>query len=99
MVRQPRNKRMGFLKKHREKFQIGAIILLLLVCFAIGTPIVVKNIKESQIQAIKLESKADAKEAWQKEFDKGNIEEGEIFEWTDGQYCWVVDSTGNVMEK
>ena len=90
---------MDFIKKHREKFQVGLIVLLFIIALVIGTPIVIKNIQASQLQAQKLESKADAKEAWQKEFDNGNIEDGEIFEWNDGTYYWIVDSNGNVNEK
>ncbi len=90
---------MEFIKKHRGKLQILLIIILLGVAFGIGTPIVINNIKEAQIQAIKLESKANAKEAWQNEFDNGNIEENEIFYWNDGTYYWIVDSSGNVEEK
>ena len=90
---------MEFIKKHKEKLEVGLIILLLVVALGIGTPIVVKNIQASQLQAQKLESKADAKEAWQKEYDAGNIEEGEIFEWNDGTYYWVIDSSGNITSK
>ena len=75
---------MEFLKKHKDKLQVVLIIVLLGLAVGIGTPLVVNNIKEAQVQAIKLESKAHAKEAWQNEFDSGNIEENEIFYWDDG---------------
>ena len=90
---------MEFLRKNKDKLQVALIVLLLGVAVGIGTPLVVNNIKEAQIQAVKLESKANAKEAWQKEFDNGNIEENEIFYWDDGTYYWVVDSQGNINEK
>ena len=90
---------MDFIKKHKEKFQVVIILLLFAIALGIGTPIVIKNIQASQLQAQKLESKANAKEAWQKEFDNGNIEENEIFYWDDGTYYWVIDSKGNIEEK
>lgn len=90
---------MEFIKEHKSKLQVLLIVLLLGIAIGIGTPIVVKNIKESQIQALKLESKANAKEAWEKEFESGNIDENEIFEWNDGTYYWVIDSKGNISEK
>ena len=89
---------MEFIKKHKSKLGVVLIVLLLIICGSIGTPIVIKNIKESQIQAIKLESKADAKEAWQNEFDSGNIEKDELYYWNDGTYYWVIDSEGNINE-
>lgn len=89
---------MEFIKKHKSKLGVVLIVLLLIVCGSIGTPIVIKNIKDAQTQALKLESKADAKEAWQKEFDLGNIDEGEIFYWNDGTYYWIIDSSGNINE-
>ena len=89
---------MEFIKKHKSKLGVVLIVLLLIVCGSIGTPIVIRNIKESQIQAIKLESKADAKEAWQNEYDLGNIEKGELYYWNDGTYYWVIDSDGNINE-
>lgn len=98
LVLQPKNN-MDFIKKHREKFQVGLIVLLLAIALGIGTPLVIRNIKEAQIQAEKLESKANAKEAWQKEFDAGNIEQDEIFEWDDGTYYWIIDSKGNITSK
>ena len=90
---------MEFLRKNKDKLQVALIVLLLGVAVGIGTPLVVNNIKEAQIQAVKLESKANAKEAWQKEFDNGNIEENEIFYWDDGTYYWVVDFQGIINEK
>ena len=90
---------MEFLKKHKDKLQVVLIIVLLGLAVGIGTPLVVNNIKEAQVQAIKLESKAHAKEAWQNEFDSGNIEENEILYWDDGTYYWVIDSKGNIEEK
>ena len=90
---------MDFIKKHKEKFQVVIILLLFAIALGIGTPIVIKNIQASQLQAQKLESKANAKEAWQKEFDAGNIYDGEIYEWNDGTYYWVIDSFGNITSK
>ena len=90
---------MDFFKKHKEKFQVVIILLLFAIALGIGTPIVIKNIQASQLQAQKLESKANAKEAWQKEFDAGNIDDGEIYEWNDGTYYWVIDSSGNITSK
>lgn len=90
---------MDFIKKHKEKFQVVIILLLFAIALGIGTPIVIKNIQASQLQAQKLESKANAKEAWQKEFDAGNIDDGEIYEWNDGTYYWVIDSSGNITSK
>ena len=90
---------MEFFKKNKDKLQVALIVLLLGVGVGIGTPLVVNNINEAQIQAVKLESKANAKEAWQKEFDNGNIEENEIFYWDDGTYYWVIDSQGNIIEQ
>lgn len=89
---------MDFIKKHKEKLEVVLIALLLGLAFGIGTPVVIENITNAQNQAIKLESKANAKEAWQNEFDNGNIEEDEIFEWNDGTYYWIVDDEGNVSE-
>ena len=90
---------MEFIKKHKEKLEVVLIVLLLGLALGIGTPIVVTNITNAQNQAIKLESKANAKEAWQDEYDNGNIEEDEVFEWNDGTYYWIVDDEGNVQEK
>ena len=90
---------MDFIKKHKEKFQVLIILLLFAIALGIGTPLVIKNIQASQLQAQKLESKANAKEAWQKEFDAGNIDDGEIYEWNDGTYYWVIDSSGNITSK
>lgn len=90
---------MDFFKKHKEKFQVVIILLLFAIALGIGTPLVIKNIQASQLQAQKLESKANAKEAWQKEFDAGNIDDGEIYEWNDGTYYWVIDSSGNINSK
>ena len=90
---------MNFINKYKSKLGVALIIFLLITCSAIGTPIVIESIKDAQTQAIKLESKAKAKEAWQNEFDNGNIQEDEIFEWDDGTYYWVIDFEGNVNEK
>ena len=90
---------MDFIKNNKSKLQVVLIILLFGIALGIGTPIVVSNIKEAQVQAVKLESKAHAKEAWEKELESGNIDENEIFEWNDGTYYWVIDSEGNISEK
>ena len=90
---------MEFFKKHKEKLEVVLIVVLLGVALGVGSPIVITNINNAQNQAVKLESKANAKEAWQVEFDNGNIEEDEVFEWNDGTYYWIVDDEGNVQEK
>lgn len=89
---------MDFIKKHKNIFEIVLIVLLLATTLGISIPIAINNISKVQEQAIRLESKAKAKEAWQKEFDEGNIEKGEKFLWDDGTYYWVIDEEGNITE-
>ena len=88
---------MEFIKKHKGKLQILLIVVLLGCALGIGTPIVVKNIKEAQVQAIKLESKANAKEAWEEV--KDSLKENEMYYWNDGTYYWVIDYQGNIIEE
>lgn len=88
---------MEFIKKHKGKLQILLIVVLLGTAIGIGTPIVIKNIKEAQVQAIKLESKANAKEAWEEV--KDSLKKDEMYYWNDGTYYWVIDFQGNIIEE
>ena len=88
---------MEFIKKHKGKLQILLIVVLLGTAIGIGTPIVIKNIKEAQVQAIKLESKANAKEAWEEV--KDSLKKDEMYYWNDGTYYWVIDYQGNIIEE
>lgn len=89
---------MEFIKKHKSKLQVVLIISLLVIALGIATPIVIYNIQEVQHRALRLESKANAKEAWEKELKLGTIIEGQSFEWNDGKYYWVIDYEGNITE-
>lgn len=88
---------MNFIKKNKTKLEILLIVLLLGVAFGVGAPLVINNIGEAQKQAIKLESKANAKEAWEE--SKDNLDEDELFYWNDGTYYWVIDFEGNISEE